>query len=100
VQFSQELFKAENFSKTAEIASLALSNIALPRQLNNELLFEEQAKLLNLIDSLRGYSDSVILNKENQEYYKTVDDNLRRLCRAKKAQPEYCSRYKTNDAAN
>ncbi len=100
VQFSQELFKAENFSKTADIASLALANIALPRQLQNELLFEEQAKLLDLIDNLRERGVSVIQKRENQGYYKRVDDNLRRLCKAKKEQPEYCSRFKTKNEAN
>jgi len=100
VQFSQEMFKAEKFRKSADTASLALASIALPHQLQNELLFEEQAKLLELIDNLMGRGVSVIQERENQAHYKRVDDNLRRFCKAKKEQPEYCPRFKTNDTAN
>jgi hypothetical protein len=100
LNLSQEQFKDEEFGKTADIASEALSKIALQHNIQNELLADEQAQLLNLIDDLSKHNDSVIRNKENQGYYQTVENNLRRLCSANKTKPQNCDRFNPKDNTN
>jgi HEAT repeat protein len=97
VKFSQVLLNAREFGKTADIASLALHKMTLPHQLRSELLIDEQAQLLDLIDNLSEHNDSVIQNKESQGYYQTVEDNLRRLCQAAKVQRKYCDKLMMKD---
>jgi len=100
VKYSKELFKVRKFRETFDIASLALSKMTLPSQLQNELLTDEQVQLLDMIDVLLENGDFSMQNIENQTNYQTVEDNLRKLCSIKKVKGEYCYRFKTKNLAN